>query len=89
MSFIINMLHRSTKCPSIAAGAVWPRLLQVVKADVRQAGEGHGKTKNDMKGKVPNTRYHATYGERPMKHSSCVMSQTVVSASGAVCKWQM
>lgn len=89
MSFIIKMLNRSMKCPSIAVGAVWPCLLQTVKADRRKAGKGHGKTKKDKKEKVPNTRHNATYGEKDVKHSLHIMSKTMVSFKREVCKWRM
>lgn len=62
------------KCPSIAMGAVWPRLLQMVKTDTRKAGKGHGKTKNDKKEKVLNTPCHATYREIYVKNSSRITS---------------
>lgn len=89
MSFIIEMLTRSMKCPSIAVGAVWPSLLQTVKGDTRKAGKGHGKTNNDKKGKVSNMQYSATDGEKDAKHSLRIMSKTMVSFKRAVCKWQM
>lgn len=85
MSFIIKMLTRSMKCPSIAVGAVWPSLLQTVKGDIRKAGKGH----NDKKGKVSNMQYSATDGEKDAKHSLRIMSRTMVSFKRAVCKWRM
>lgn len=55
MPFIIEMLkNRSMKCPFLAVGAVWLRLLQVVKTDTRKAERGHGKIKDDKKEKVLN-----------------------------------
>lgn len=75
MSFIIKMLNGSMKCPSIAVGAVWSSLLQMVKTDTRKVGKGHGKPKNDKKGKVANTQYNATYGEKHIRHSLSIMSK--------------
>lgn len=88
MSFTIKMLNRTMKCPSIAVGAVWPRLLQMVQTDTR-VGKGHGKTTPTMTSKVANAQCSATYGEKDIKHSSSTTPRTKVSFKRAVCKWKI
>lgn len=47
MSFIIETLNGSMKRPSIAVGAVWARLLQMVKTDTKNSRERPRMTKRE------------------------------------------